>query len=50
MAKALDRGEAVDVSIKINYIGNSKRPDSFDVKYKIVNRDIEARNFKNPKN
>ena len=32
---ALESGKAVDVKIKVNYKGGSKRPDSFDVEYKI---------------
>ena len=34
-AKALEEGKDVSVSVKLNYVGDSLRPDSFEVFYKI---------------
>lgn len=34
-AKALEEGKDVSVNVKVNYIGDSLRPDSFDVRYTI---------------
>ena len=35
-AKAINNGQKVtDISIKVNYSGNSSRPSSFDVSFKI---------------
>jgi hypothetical protein len=34
-AKALDKGKSVDVKVKPKYEGNSQRPVSFEVQYKI---------------
>lgn len=34
-AKALEEGKDVSVSVKLNYVGDSLRPDSFDVRYTI---------------
>jgi toxin YxiD len=38
--KALQNGESVEVKIKVNYDGNSVRPSSFDVQYKIGGADM----------
>ncbi|UEA32003.1 DNA/RNA non-specific endonuclease [Granulicatella elegans] len=34
-AKALEEGKDVSVNVKVNYIGDSLKPDSFDVRYTI---------------
>ena len=34
-AKALEEGKDVSVNVKLNYVGDSLRPDSFDVRYTI---------------
>ena len=44
---ALESGKAVDVKIKVNYKGSSKRPDSFDVEYKIGDGDWVQKNIEN---
>ena len=46
-AKALDRGKIVEVKIEPIYSGNSMRPISFDVEYKIGNGDWEIQSFSN---
>ena len=35
-SKALDRGKTIEVKIEPFYSGNSMRPISFDIEYKIV--------------
>jgi len=37
-AKAIGEGKKVTVDVKVNYDGNSSRPISFNVKYKINNK------------
>ena len=39
-AKALEEGKDVSVSVKLNYVGDSLRPDSFEVFYKIDGMDF----------
>ena len=39
-AKALEEGKDVSVSVKLNYIEDSLRPDSFEVFYKIDGMDF----------
>ena len=39
-AKALEQGKDVSVNVKVNYVGNSLRPDSFEVFYKIDGTDF----------
>ena len=34
-AKALEEGKDVSVNVKVNYVGDNLRPDSFDVRYTI---------------
>ncbi|KXT81420.1 transposase (12) [Streptococcus oralis] len=34
-AKALEEGKDVSINVKVNYVGDNLRPDSFDVFYKI---------------
>ena len=46
-AKALDRGKIVEVKIEPIYSGNSMRPISFDVEYKIEGEGWIFREFKN---
>ena len=46
-AKALDRGKTVEVRIEPIYSGNSMRPISFDVEYKIEGEGWIFREFKN---
>ncbi|WP_164515182.1 DNA/RNA non-specific endonuclease [Paenibacillus lentus] len=46
-ADALKQGDEVKVKITPNYKGNSQRPDSFDIKYKIGEDDWEIRRFDN---
>ena len=46
-AKALDRGKTVEVRIEPIYSGNSMRPISFDIEYKIGNGDWEIQSFSN---
>ena len=45
--RSLDKGQKVEVEIKPNYSGNSQRPVSFDVRYKIGKGKWEEENFKN---
>ena len=44
--QALEQGKKVEVDIKPIYSGNSKRPDSFEIKFSIDNS-INRRNLKN---
>lgn len=46
-ADALKQGDEVKVKIIPNYKGNSQRPDSFDIKFKIGEDDWEFRRFDN---
>ncbi|TKI52815.1 cytoplasmic protein [Lysinibacillus mangiferihumi] len=46
-AKQLDKWESVEVKIKPFYKGDSQRPDSFKIEYKIGNGDWELADFKN---
>lgn len=39
-AKALEEGKKVSVTVKVNYMGDSLRPSSFDVFYKINGEQI----------
>ena len=39
-AKALEEGKKVSVTVKVNYMGDSLRPNSFDVFYKINGEQI----------
>lgn len=52
--KALERGDTVDVQIRCRYSGDSQRPDSFVVKYKITDENgfsrYETKVLKNGKN
>jgi predicted ribonuclease toxin of YeeF-YezG toxin-antitoxin module len=46
-AKALDKGKSVEVKINPKYEGNSQRPVSFEIEYKIGKGDWEFKEFKN---
>lgn len=46
-AKALEEGKEVDVKIEAVYNGTSKRPDSFNVEYKVSGKNWVRRTFKN---
>ncbi|MFM9276543.1 DNA/RNA non-specific endonuclease [Paenibacillus jiagnxiensis] len=46
-ADALKQGDEVKVKITPNYKGDSQRPVSFDIKYKIGDNDWEIRQFDN---
>ncbi|WP_081317864.1 DNA/RNA non-specific endonuclease [Paenibacillus polymyxa] len=46
-ADALKQGDEVKVKITPNYKGNSQRPESFDIKYKIGEEDWEFSRFDN---
>nr|WP_232223972.1 DNA/RNA non-specific endonuclease [Anoxybacillus tepidamans] len=46
-ADAIKQGDEVKVKIKPNYKGDSHRPISFDIKYKIGDDDWEIRRFDN---
>ncbi|WP_244862022.1 DNA/RNA non-specific endonuclease [Siminovitchia terrae] len=46
-ANALKQGDGVKVKITPNYKGNSQRPESFNIKYKIGDDEWEIRRFDN---
>ncbi|WP_210367755.1 DNA/RNA non-specific endonuclease [Bacillus sp. REN3] len=46
-SNALKEGDEVKVKITPNYSGDSKRPVSFNIKYKIGDDDWEIRRFDN---
>ncbi|WP_238140712.1 DNA/RNA non-specific endonuclease [Streptococcus suis] len=39
-AKALEEGKKISVNVKVNYVGDSLRPSSFEVFYKINGEQI----------
>lgn len=46
-AKQLKKGKSVEVKVKPSYKGDSQRPDSFKIEYKIGKEDWEIKRFKN---